>query len=375
MTSKPNLRSTSNAEHGPIRIPRGWRVFGAVVLCAPLLAFVPAGASARAGSADDSPSTAGMAGGKTGSDNMQLQVFLQRRFRLPSASDVEVGPRRASPIPGLSVRTVKVHTDTGQAGVFVVYTDNSGKTAILSDVEVGSATPGPLHGLWTRPLRPANQAPDSTAKSELITDSPGKAILGTVIDLTKDPWGRISLNKVHLDDRATLGPDDAPVTIVEFGDLECPFCARAFSEIETLVNTTHKGQVRLIFKNFPLNIHPWAMQAAIASECVRRQNPKAFWSFADDIYRDQGAITPQNLRDHVSAYVGQLGLDQQALNACIMAPAAEAQVTQDRDEGNAIAVNSTPTFLVNGIELVGLPSDKTFDYVVNSELKQHQARR
>jgi protein-disulfide isomerase len=347
-----------------------------MVLYAALLALVSAGASARASSADDSsPSTAGMAGGKAGSDNMQLQVFLQRRFRLPNASDVEVGPRRASPIPGLSVRTVKVHNDSGQSGVFVVYTDNSGKTAILSDVEVGSATPGPLHGLWTRPLRPASQAPDSAAKSELITDSPGKAILGTVIDLTKDPWGRISLDKVHLDDRATLGPDDAPVTIVEFGDLECPFCARAFSEIETLVNTTHKGQVRLIFKNFPLNIHPWAMQAAIASECVRRQNPKAFWSFADDIYRDQGAITPQNLRDHVSSYVGQLGLDQHALNACIMAPAAEAQVTQDRDDGSAIAVNSTPTFLVNGIELVGLPSDKTFDYVVNSELKQHQASR
>jgi protein-disulfide isomerase len=346
-----------------------------MVFFAALLALGPGGVSALAASTDDSPASAGAGGGKAGSDSVQLQVFLQRRFRLPNASDVEVGPRRASPIPGLSVRTVKMHNDAGQSGVFVVYIDNSGKTAILSDVEVGSPTPGPLHGLWSRPLRPATEAPNSPAKSELITDSPGKAILGTVIDLSKDPWGRISLDKVHLGDRATLGPDDAPVTIIEFGDLECPFCARAFSEIETLVNTTHKGQVRLIFKNFPLNIHPWAMQAAIAAECVRRQNPKAFWSFADDIYRDQGAITTQNLRDHVSSYVRQLGLDQQALNACIMAPTAEAQVTQDRDEGNAIGVNSTPTFLVNGIELVGLPSDKTFDYVVNSELKQHQASR
>ena len=94
---------------------------------------------------------------------------------------------------------------------------------------------------------------------------------------------------------------------------------------------------------------------------------------SSDIYRDQGAINPQNLRDHVNTYVGQLGLDQQVLNACIMAPAAEAQVTQDRSDGDAIGVNSTPTFLVNGIELVGLPSDKTFEYVVNSELQQKQA--
>ncbi len=326
---------------------------------------------ARAASASDTSTSSGTAT----SENMRMQVFLQRRFRLSSASDVEIGPPKASPIPGMSLRIVKMHNDSGQSGTFILYSDAAGKNAVLSDVEVGPATPGPLHGLWSRPLRPANQAPGAPAKSVLITDSPGKAILGTELDLTKDPWGRINLEKLHLNDRATLGPDDAPVTIIEFGDLECPFCARAFSEIETVVNTTHKGQVRLIFKHFPLSIHPWAMQGAIAAECVRRQNPKAFWSFVSDIYRDQGAINPQNLRQHVDTYVEKLGLDQQVLNACIMASAAEAQVIQDRDDGNAIGVNSTPTFLVNGIELVGLPSDKTFDYVVNSELKQHRASK
>ena len=355
MTSKFQLRST----------------IVAILAFLALLALGPLGGAARAASASDTQAGSGDAA----SDNMRLQVFLQRRFRLPSASDVEVGPSKDSPIPGMSARIVKMHNDSGQSGIFVLYTDAAGKTAILSDVEVGPATPGPLHGLWSRPLRPASQPPGSPAKSVLVTDSPGKAILGTEMDLSKDPWGRIGVDQLHLGDRATLGPDDAPVTIIEFGDLECPFCARAFNEIETVVNTTHKGKVRLIFKHFPLNIHPWAMQAAIAAECVRRQNPKAFWPFVNDIYRDQGAINPQNLRDHVGTYVGQLGLDQQTLNACIMAPEAEAQVTQDRDDGIAIAINSTPTFLVNGIELVGLPSDKTFDYVVNSELKQHQASK
>jgi protein-disulfide isomerase len=342
-----------------------------IAVFATLLMLGLYGGAARAASASDTHAPSGQAG----SENMQMQVFLQRRFRLPSASDVELGPPKASPIPGMTARIVKMHNDTGQQGTFVLYTDTAGKTAVLSDVEVGAATPGPLHGLWSRPLRPASEAPGAPAKSVLITDSPGKAILGTELDLTKDPWGRISLDKLHLDDRATLGPDDAPVTIIEFGDLECPFCARAFSEIETMVNTTHKGKVRLIFKHFPLNIHPWAMQAAIASECVRRQNPKAFWSFVSDVYHDQGAINPQNLREHVDTYVAQLGLDQQVFNACVMAPAAEAQVTQDRDDGNAVGVNSTPTFMINGIEMVGLPSDKTFEYVVNSELKQHQASK
>ncbi len=336
-----------------------------------LLALGPLSGAARAASASDTQTGAA----EPTSDNMRLQVFLQRRFRLSSASDVEIGPPKDSPIPGMSARIVNMHNDSGQSGIFVLYIDAAGRTAILSDVEVGPATPGPLHGLWSRPLRPASQPPGSPAKSVLVTDSPGKAILGTEMDLSQDPWGRIGLDKLHLGDRATLGPDDAPVTIIEFGDLECPFCARAFNEIETVVNTTHKGKVRLIFKHFPLNIHPWAMQAAIAAECVRRQNPKAFWPFVNAVYRDQGAINPQNIRDHVATYVGQLGLDQQVLNACIMAPGAEAQVIQDRDDGNVIAVNSTPTFLVNGIELVGLPSDKTFDYVVNSELKQRQASK
>jgi protein-disulfide isomerase len=352
MTSKLELRST-------------------IVALATMLALTSFSGAARTASASDAHAAADAAA----ADNMRLQVFLQRRFRLSAASDVQIGPPKASAIPGMSVRTVKMHNDAGQEGTFVLYIDTAGKTAVLSDVEVGAATPGPLHGLWSRPLRQANQPPDSPAKSVLITDAPAKAILGTVLELTKDPWGRVNLDKLHLGDRATLGSDDAPVTIIEFGDLECPFCARAFHEIEAVVNTTHKGQVRLIFKHFPLNIHPWAMQAAIASECVRRQNPKAFWPFVNDIYRDQGAINPQNLRDHVTAYVRQLGLDQQVLNACIMAPGAEAQVVQDRDDGNAIGINSTPTFLVNAIELVGLPSDKTFEYVVNSELKQHQASR
>src|SRR5579871_827902 len=343
----------------------------AAIICAALLALASSATAAFAASSTDTHGGRG----ETAGDTTRLQVFLQRRFRLPSASDVQIGPPRPAPIAGMSERTVTMHNDAGASGTFVLYVDAGRKTAVLSDVEVGAATPGPLRGLWSRPLRAANQPPGSPAKSVLITDAPGKAILGTELDLTKDPWCRVNLSKVHLEDRASDGPDNAPVTIIEFGDLECPFCARAFSEIETLVNTTHRGQVRLIFKHFPLNIHPWAMQAAIAAECVRRQNPKAFWSFVGDIYRDQGAISPANLRQHVDGYVGKLGLDQQVLNACIMAPQAEAQVTQDRDDGLAIGVNSTPTFLVDGIEMVGLPSDKTFEYVVNSELQQREAKR
>lgn len=340
------------------------------LMCAAIFGLV-VGAPATATAAEPA-----FAGGQAapGSDQ-HLQTYLQRHFRLGSPSDVDLGPRKPSDIKGLFSRVVTLHAESGQTAKFILYTDAAQKTAIVSDIEMGPVKPGPVRGLWTRALRAAGAPPNSPPRSELVTDSPGQAVVGSVLDLTKDPWGRVDVGKLHLADRATLGPDDAPVTIIEFGDFECPYCARAFGDIETVVNATYKGKVKLIFKNFPLNIHPWATQAAIAAECVRRQNPKAFWTFADDLYRDQGEITPQNLRQHVMEYVGKLGLDGTALDACVTGASAEAQVNQDRADGNAVGVNSTPTFLVNGIELVGLPSDKTFASVIDSELKQRQARK
>ncbi|HZO83156.1 MAG TPA: thioredoxin domain-containing protein [Candidatus Binataceae bacterium] len=338
--------------------------------CALMLGLVAVPALATGGRAAAEASSQAAAG-----SDQHLQVFIQHHFRLGSPADVELGPRKPSDIKGLFSRVVTLHAESGQTAKFILYTDAAQKTAIISDIDIGAATPGPVHGLWTRPLRAVGAPANSPPRSELITESPGKALVGSLLDLSKDPWGRVDTSKLRLADRATLGPEDAPVTIIEFGDFECPYCARAFGDIETVVNTTYKGKVRLIFKNFPLNIHPWAMQAALAAECVRRQNPKAFWPFADDIYRDQGEITPQNLREHVTGQVKKLGLDEAALDACIAGDSAEAQVNQDRADGNAIGVNSTPTFLVNGIELVGLPSDKTFASVIDSELKQREAKK
>src|SRR5690349_7453350 len=141
----------------------------AAIVCAALLALAASVvSSAIAASSRDTQAGAGQAT----SENTRLQVFLQRRFRLSSASDVQIGPPRPAPIAGMSVRTVTMHNDAGASGSFVLYVDAGGKTAVLSDVEVGAATPGPLHGLWSRPLRAANQPPGSPAKSVLITDAP-----------------------------------------------------------------------------------------------------------------------------------------------------------------------------------------------------------
>src|SRR5208282_861464 len=147
-----------------------------------------------------------------------LKTYLQKHFKIPSAELVTLGPAFKTPISGLLARQLTVKNDQGQSVTAMIFFD----------------------------------------KDE------DKAIIGQFLDLSAEPWGRVNMGAVTLDDRPTQGPADAPVTIVEFADFECPFCAHAFSVIEALVNSTYKGKVKVIFKAYPLNVHPWAIKAAEA---------------------------------------------------------------------------------------------------------------
>jgi len=276
--------------------------------------------------APDSPKPAT----SNGSD-AKLKAALQKRLLVPNLADLSIGPPSPAPLPGITQRTITVNGGDGQKFQVELFTDSSGNKGILAQ----------------------RFAPFSIA----------------------DPWERADMKLLHLNDRPTLGIPDAPVTIVEFADFECPFCAKAFNEIETVVNTTYKGHVRLVWKAFPLQGHTWAEQAAIAGECIRQQNPQAFWTVAGDFYREQNEITPQNLRDHIYGYARSMGIDGKALNACILGSTAEARIDEDKKDGAAVHVMSTPTFLINGVPVVGLPSSNVFDFVITSQLQPRHASR
>ena len=118
---------------------------------------------------------------------------------------------------------------------------------------------------------------------------------------------------------------------------------------------------------------PGRCPAAIAAECIRRQNPADFWDFAQVLYASQAQIDPANLRPRIEAYASANKLDTGILNACMTGKSAAQQVAQDQLDGVAAHVMSTPTFFVDGIPVVGLPEQKVFDFVINSELKNAQA--
>jgi len=191
---------------------------------------------------------------------------------------------------------------------------------------------------------------------------------GDVYRINGNPF-QTNLDRLSLADLPSLGPANAPVTIVEFGDLECPDCRMEAPILRHNVAETFASQVRLYFKDFPLgSIHPWARAAAIAGRCVYHQEAKAFWDFYDWIYENQQEIEPDNLNSKILAWAGQNGLDARRLGGCIETKASEPEVDRSLAEGRSLGVRGTPTLFINGRKIGGL-AWPDLELVIRKELE------
>jgi protein-disulfide isomerase len=191
---------------------------------------------------------------------------------------------------------------------------------------------------------------------------------GDVYRINGNPF-QTNLDRLSLADLPSLGPTNAPVTIVEFGDLECPDCRMEAPILRHNVRETFGSQVRLYFKDFPLgSIHPWARAAAIAGRCVYHQDAKAFWDFYDWIYENQQEIEPDNLNSKILAWAGQNGLDARRLGGCIETKASEPEVDRSLAEGRSLGVRGTPTLFINGRKIGGL-AWPDLELVIRKELE------
>lgn len=211
---------------------------------------------------------------------------------------------------------------------------------------------------------------NSAEKDELFYISPdGQTIVrGDVFNLGKSPF-QANLDKLTLTDQPSFGPAGAPVTIVEFGDFECPDCKMEAPILRHDLTEKYGGKVRVYFKNFPLeSVHPWARAAAIAGRCVVQQGQPAFWKFYDWIYDNQDQITGENLKAKVSAWAGDNGVDTLKLGQCIDTKATEPEVDRSIAEGHALGVQGTPTLFINGRKIGGLMWPD-LQLVINKELE------
>jgi protein-disulfide isomerase len=142
------------------------------------------------------------------------------------------------------------------------------------------------------------------------------------------------------------GPKDAPVTIVEFGDLQCPACKAAQPTIEDLVAA--EPNARFVFQNFPLEMHNWAAKGAAYADCVARASNDAFWKFLTTTYSRQAQITADNADEKLTQAADDSGVKGADIAACAAKPETKARVDASIALGKSVDVTGTPTLYING---------------------------
>lgn len=169
------------------------------------------------------------------------------------------------------------------------------------------------------------------------------------------------------DDDPVRGDPKAPVTIVEFGDYQCPFCRRFFVEVEPQIieEYVETGKVKLVYRDFPLrSAHPAAQEAAEAANCAGDQG--AYWEFHDLAYQRQEQL---GLEAYLQ-WAGELRLDGDQFRSCIDAGTYQSEVDSDFQEGVQAGVTGTPTFFVNGQKIVGPQPFAVFQSAIESFLNE-----
>ena len=161
----------------------------------------------------------------------------------------------------------------------------------------------------------------------------------------------------------SLGPENAPVTIVEFSDYECPFCKRAHPTLKKVLEK-YPQQVRFVYRNFPLEMHKNARPAAEAALCAEEQGK--FWAYHDLVFESTEPLSAETLRKLAE----KAGLDLAKFDPCVKEQRFRAKIDADVADGREAKVSGTPAFFVNGIPLSGARSEKEFTDLIDQELKR-----
>jgi protein-disulfide isomerase len=242
----------------------------------------------------------------------RVEVMIRSRSEVPPDYVISIGPRKKSEVPGYDQITVVFSTEGN--------------------------TSHPLNFL-------------------LSTD--GKTLAQfTKFDLSQDPR-----DKVPAAGRPGRGgPENAPVLIVGFDDLECPYCARMHAELFPALLDRYKNQVHLVYLDFPLDQHPWAMRAAINSSCLAAISPAGYWNFVDYVHAHSAEIggdghTVAKANDELDKLAKDEGARQNVneadLAACIKKQ-DDTRVKATVKQGETLGVSGTPALFINGEKLDGV---------------------
>ena len=182
----------------------------------------------------------------------------------------------------------------------------------------------------------------------------------TLAHLEKMDVSQDLMSKIDVKGRPVKGNPNAKVTIINFDDFQCPFCSRMHATLFENVFKDYADRIKVIYKDYPLiEIHPWAMHAAIDGNCLGEQNASAYWDFADYIHANQKQMTGksrtdafQNVDNLAKEQAQKHQLDADKLQAC-MQKQDETAVRASMAEGDKLGVDSTPTLFINGERFTG----------------------
>jgi protein-disulfide isomerase len=194
-------------------------------------------------------------------------------------------------------------------------------------------------------------------RAEFLESLKGKAQVA--VHLAAPPVFRATINS---EGAPSLGPESAPVTIVEFSDFHCPFCRSVQPTLEQLL-ARYPKDVRLVYKHFPLDsLHPEARRAAEASWCAQQQDK--FWPYHDRLY----AIGPDGSDTTLTTVARETGLDLTAFQQCLGGNEAADVVNADVSEGVRFGISGTPGFFINGRFMSGAQPLDAFVRIIDEEL-------
>jgi protein-disulfide isomerase len=170
--------------------------------------------------------------------------------------------------------------------------------------------------------------------------------------------------EIELGNSPFWGPEEAAVTVVEFSDFECSFCARFYRDTYGALKARYSDRVRFVFKHFPISfIHPNAERAAVAAECANEQGK--FWEYHDKLFENQ-----QNLsQDALIGYARQVGVPNlEQFTACLTTQKYLSTVLADLQQGERLGVQGTPIFFINGLPLIGAQPYSVFERAIEQAL-------
>ncbi len=296
----------------------------------------------------------------------RLEQHFKNRYgiHLPGGFTVKAVKGKDSEIKGFTKGEYEVGFPDGRTRTLPFLVSRDGKSLVMGSTATLNVDEMKETGISG--VRQGFLASEGGQIPILVSGDRKTIMVGKLENLDEDPAAETS-GKISLENVPLKGNPKAGVTVVEYSDFQCGYCARAASQVADFLKD-YEGKVRFFYKQFPLSFHKWAEEASIASLCVYDQSNEKFWKIHDAIFEKQSEIKVADARETFSGIARGLGVDMKKYDECVKSEEARRRVASDMKEGQSIGVSGTPTFVVDGFVISGGANMKALKNAVDYRL-------